>query len=156
MAGLLEQKPRSFAVTDLGFRLLAPDRASELQALLFRTFFGPFDLSFLDRMEEDPLLQSTLPYTLYMMSREPREWLTPEQLRDAVVIEEARDWEAEAGFIDESFWRFEIRVVGPLVGFGLLERRPDPDPPADGSIFRQYYQVRRSPLFDRFLAFDLG
>ena len=78
------------------------------------------------------------------------------QLREAMPVERTRDWKAETGFIDESFWRFEIRVVSPLVGFGLLERPPDPDPTADGSIFRQHYQVRRTSLFDRFLAFDLG
>lgn len=71
-------------------------------------------------------------------------------------MEEAHDWEAEAEYMDESFWRFETRVVGPLAAFGLLEQRPDLNPPGDGSIFHQYYQVRRSPLFDRFLAFDLG
>jgi hypothetical protein len=156
MAGLLEQKPRSFAVTDLGFRLLAPERAGVLQAHLFNTFFGPFDLSFLDRMDEDPVLQTTLPYTLYMISRGAGEWLTPEQFREAVLMEEARDWEAEMEYMDESFWRFETRVVRPLIAFGLLEQRPDLNPPGDGSIFHQYYQVRRALLFDRFLAFDLG
>ena len=156
MAGLLERKPRSFAVTDLGFRLFASERAGMLQAHLFNTFFGPFDLSFLDRMDEDPVLQTTLPYTLYMIGREARDWLTPEQFREAVLMEEARDFEAEAEYMDKSFWRFENRVVGPLVAFGLLEHRLDPNPPADGSIYHQYYQVRRSPLFDRFLGFDLG
>lgn len=107
-------------------------------------------------MDEDPVLQTTLPYTLYMISRGAGEWLTPEQFREAVLMEEARDWEAEMEYMDESFWRFETRVVRPLIAFGLLEQRPDLNPPGDGSIFHQYYQVRRALLFDRFLAFDLG
>jgi tetratricopeptide (TPR) repeat protein len=156
MAGLLEQKPRSFAVTDLGFQLLATERAGILQAHLFNTFFGPFDLSLLDQMDADPVLQGTFPYTLYMMSRDAGDWLTPEQFREAVLMEDARDREAEMQYMDESFWRFESRIVRPLIAFGLLEQRPDPNPPADGSIFQRHYQVRRSPLFDRFLGFDLG
>ncbi|MCZ7664788.1 MAG: hypothetical protein M5U22_18530 [Thermoleophilia bacterium] len=159
LAGLLEEKPRSFAVTDEGFRLLAEGAAGTLQALLFRTFFGPFDLAFLDQMGEDSLLQATVPYTLFMLSREAGEWLSPLDLRDRVVLEEIRDPEEEASIFDETLWRFENRILAPLVGFGLLERRPHPDPPADGGRLDvggyRYYQVRRTPLFDRFVGFDL-
>lgn len=159
LAGLLEAKPRSFAVTEEGFRLLAEGAAGELQALLFRTFFGPFDLSFLDAAGEDFLLQATVPYTLFMMSREAGEWLSPGDLRDHVLAEVVRDPEEEASILDEPLWRFESRIVAPLVGFGLLERRPHPDPPddtarLDSTLYR--YQVRRTPLFDRFIEFDLA
>ncbi len=159
-AGLLEEKPRAFAVTDEGFRLLSDDAAGRLHALLFRTFFGPFDLSFLDRMEEDFLLQATVPYTLFMMSREAGDWLSPKDLRDRVLLDEARDPIAEESVFDESLWRFEFRLIEPLVAFGLLERRAHPDPPDDQSRFHsapyRYYQVRRTALFDRFVGFDLG
>ncbi len=160
LAGLVEQKPRAFAVTDEGSRLLSDDAAGELQALLFRTCFGPFDLSFLDRMDEDFLLQATLPYTLFMMSREAGDWLSPKELRDRVLLDEARDPIAEESTFDESLWRFEFRLIEPLVAFGLLERRAHPDPPDDQSRFRsapyRYYQVRRTTLFDRFVEFDIG
>jgi len=49
------------------------------------------------------------------------------------------------------FLKLDLRVLDPLVGFGLLE---DPALPGENP-WLPIIEYRRTPLFDRFLRFEL-
>jgi hypothetical protein len=139
LAGLIRKYRGRFLITSRGTKLLTETRAGELQAHLFRTFFGKLNLGYLDGMAEDPALQRAVPYILWILRLLPADWLDAPLLHQITLAgvrlpdpEAASEW-------DDPVERFESRVLRPLVWFGLLERRPIEEPPettspADGSV----------------------
>lgn len=139
-------------ITPLGRALLAPDRAGELYALLFRTFFRTLNLSLLDGSPTHDGLQGTLAYSLHMLRSTAREWKSSIELTQSSWLESAKDpldaVELEHG--DLRYIAFACRVLDPLVQFGLLEiRSASGDRP-----WRFEAEYRCAPLYARFLRFE--
>lgn len=150
VAGLIKRRSGKFSLTRKGSSLLKEESAGALYAHLFWTFFQRFNLAYLDGCPPNPALQSTLPVTLYRIGREGGHWARPRALADRslhpAAFGRAFDWNDE----DYAYFQFELRIVRPLVGFGLMERR---DIPSE-KPHRHEFETRKSVLFDRFLQFE--
>jgi hypothetical protein len=152
LAKLVRRRKGHFTATRAGVDLAAPAAAGRLAASLFRTFFGTFNLAYLDGIPEDSRLQYVAPLTLWRIGVEGRSWQSPEALADHVLPPELRRVESSACPLDTGAVRFELRIVEPLLGFGLLEERPavsDARP-----LGKHVIEVRVTPLFDRMIRFE--
>ena len=136
-----------------------------LFAHLFRTFFGRFNLAYLDQREDDPLLQATFPRSLWAIGRLADEWTCVRMLRERILLatepeqfahERELEQEGVASYLGyKSLSHFQSRIVWPLLDFGLLESRVDPDVADPTTQPRtETQQVRKTPLFDRFVQFE--
>jgi len=153
-AGLLMRR-KGFRITARGRALLADERSGELYATLFRTLFRKVNLQVLDRRGGNAGLQSTIAFSLYRLRSCAATWASPETLADSAWLESAKDPPSEyeaAQKTDFRPWTFRHRVLTPLVYFGLLDERRLPSE----DWWREAVEVRVTPLFDRFLRFDLG
>lgn len=170
LAGLIRKYRRRFQITKKGEALLDEGRAAELYTLLFRTFFRTLNLDYIDGAPEEPNLQRMVPLILRRIAHVADEWRTPEGLADLVLPPAAEPAGPRRGVAIQSQtggsaggagseeartqawhreWRFNHRVVGPLVDFGLLEKRALPP----RSRWDTPFEVRKSPLYDTFLQF---
>jgi len=151
-AGLLVRR-KGLRIGTRGRALLSEDRAGELYALLFRTLFRQLDLRALGRDDRHPGLQQTVAYSFYTLRTCARDWSSPEALAAAAWLESAKDppTEWEAANVDFRHWAFRHRVLDPLVQFALLEERVLPTE----EKWIERVEMRTTPLFDRFLRFDL-
>jgi len=165
VAGLIRKYGGAFRITRRGRDLSGPAEAGVLFAHLFRTFFGRFNLAYLDQREDDPLLHATFPRLLWAIGRLADEWMCVRILRERVllatdpleILEESElEREGVASYLAyRALSQFQSRIVWPLLDFGLLESRVDPDvaDPA-GQPRAEIQQVRKTPLFDRFVQFE--
>jgi hypothetical protein len=118
-------------------------------------------------MEEDLWLQGTFPYSLWMIGRLTDVWTDIRTLWELIDADASpgrlaheralREAGAAAYFLDPPLWRFETRIVRPLMDFGLLEGRENPEKAGDAPRRRvEVAQVRKTPLFERFVSFEVG
>jgi hypothetical protein len=128
LAGLLRKRGPRFEPTRKGRELAAPEGAGELYALLFRTWFRKFNLAY-DRVTAWPELQQQVAFTLYRLPRVAHDWRSPDQLLPQVVLPFALDRapadEPYLGGRAEGVLAHQL--LDPLVGFGMLERRREPE-----------------------------
>jgi len=150
--GKLIHKRRNRAfVTNKGRELLADEHAGSLYRLLFLTLFQQFDLDFLSGYRETPYVQDSMAVILWRLQMMARDWATAEQLTGEVFLYSVSDqikavspWPtAEAAVLADE-------VLEPLTWFGLLVC----DQPLERWHHRDKPKYRKSPLFDRFLAFN--
>lgn len=167
VAGLIRRYKGVFQVTRKGVALYDDAAAGRLFAHLFRTYFGKFNLGYLDMSEDDPGMQRAFPHSLWLISMLAEDWMDVRTLRDLILAEQdPEQLEAEhesrraAGpprYVPEPWRLFERRVLGSLVGFGLLESRVDPEVGGDRArAYSEPPQVRKTPLFDKFVEFELA
>ncbi len=153
VAGLLRKYKKRWVVTKQGKALLGESEAGTLYARLFNVFFKQFNLSYLDRISETPGLQATVPYSLAMIGRLPGEEYheiqgLPPLVLLPPVIEEFNDDPASYGDVE---WLLTSRILGPLESFGLVEMKRQ----REGTFGGSETHVKKTPLFDQFLHFDL-
>lgn len=164
VAGLVRKYRGAFRITQRGRELSGEAEAGALFAHLFRTFFGRFNLAYLDQQEDDPALQATFPRSLWAIAQLADEWTSVRLLRERVLLATdpgrlAREKELERGGVASyqaygELSRFDSRIVWPLLDFGLLQSRMDPDVADPLRQSRaETEQVRKTPLFDRFVQF---
>ena len=150
LAELLQPVRKRFRLTRKGQRLLQPGQSSALYATLFVAHFQKLNLACLDRLPENDALQATIAYSLYVLSRLDGSWHSSQQLAPRLLLPAARNYtafpEAESGLRE-----VEARILGPLAQFGLLDSRPVESSPSSCNAF----EVRKTPLFDRFIRFQL-
>ena len=147
-AGLVDRRAFLGQVTPLGHEMREPGRRGALQAVLFRHLFWHTDLS--QFVETFPRglpgrwPQDDIGVILWGLSNVAGGWQSVDTLRALTTVRDdavARmHWNAEGSM-------FVGRVLGPLRWFGLLEYRGPPDTAEVG--------WRKTPLFDRFLSFDV-
>lgn len=154
VGGLVRKYRGRFVATRKGAELAADERAGALQAHLFRTFFGAFNLSYLDRFD-DSTFQSTVAYALYMLRQIGDEWCTLAELRRVAQLGLSFMAETDEKRDRDRQWMFERRLLRPLETFGLLETRASPSP-EDAGRWSRDFEVRKTPLFDTFIGFDLS
>jgi hypothetical protein len=133
----------------LGRRMLAAEQHGPLQALLFHVAFWHMNLAYFDRYPLDSWPQSEVGVILWSLSASAHDWLPRETL--------TRLCASPVIGVLESQWDFgssamEVRILRPLVWFGLLESRTRAKSATELVDPRQY---RKAPLFDRFVKFDV-
>ena len=153
LSGCLHLTDGHFHTTRKGITLSSERRSQDLYTLLFKTHFREFNLSYMDDMPDAPLLQNVIAYSLYGLSILPNEWRHPEQLARKLALQR------EVVGAPYTFWNEKVhqmlisRLLRPLIGFGLLEKQFLPS--RETLDWLKPFEVRRSPLFARFLSFDL-
>jgi hypothetical protein len=154
LAGLLRKFKGSFRVTRKGERLAQESAAGKLYTALFRAFFRKFNLGYLDRFPECFGVQETLAYSLFMVGRHATDWVSPQQLAPRLLLPTVSAEIPLSPFgTDDRVLLSEIRILRPLVRFGLIECQA----PEERAPFRlRLGRVRKTVLFDAFLSFDLG
>lgn len=153
LSGCLYLKDGYFQTTRKGITLSSERRTQDLYTLLFKTHFRELNLSYLDDMPDAPLLQNVMAYSLYSLSILANEWRHPEQLARKLSLQREVVG-APYTFWDEKVHQMLIsRLLRPLIGFGLLEKQLLPS--RETLDWLKPFEVRRSPLFSKFLSFDL-
>jgi len=135
--------------TASGRRFLGRANQPALQALLFHLEFWAFDFGFLGRGQTNQWPLDDFGIALWSLSVAASEWQTRERLTRMCTI--------PINGVLESSWDNGTFVVDgailrPLFWFGLLEHRTEP---ISGQRFLKQHFYRKSPLFDRFLSFDV-
>lgn len=139
-----------FVLRPAGRELLGESRAGKLYMRLFRTVFREFNLAYVDGGgPESPRLQHTVAFSLYRLSTAARVWRDPHELATEVVLPAVYDEMVDPHWDDAAPIGISVRLLQPLVWFGLLERRDLPSP----NSFDRPYEVRKTDLFDRFIRF---
>jgi hypothetical protein len=153
LAGILKRRKGVFRLTARGRELRAPERAGRLVATLFRTHFRVLNLAWLDGIGPAPAFQQTIAFTLYRFGQLPPEWRRPGELAAALLLPAVHD-ELNAA-LERDFelpLMMETRLLRPLEGFGLAESREMERRPEE---LGRKLEFRRTPLFRRFLRFQL-
>ena len=150
-AGLLVRR-KGLRVSSRGRELLRAERAGELYALVFRTFFRTLDLRSLGFDHRHPGLQSTIAFSFYKLRSAARDWSGVDALSDAAWLPSAKEppSEHEVAGADYRNFAFHHRVLAPLVQFGLLETRELPG----ANRWSGTSEFRVDPLFAQFMHFD--
>ena len=148
LAGLMDGRAFLGQLTPLGHEMREPGRRGALQALLFRHLFWRADLSaFVETFPRGlpgRWPQDDMGVILWGLSNVAGEWQSVDTLRALTAVRDeavARmHWNAEGSM-------FAGRVLQPLRWFGLVEYHGPPE--------RFEVGWRKTPLFDRFLSFDV-
>jgi hypothetical protein len=152
-AGLLVRR-RGLRATKRGRQLITEERAGELYALLFETFFSCLDLRVLDRGDRHPGLQHTIAFTFFRLQSKAHDWACSQELADSAWLASAKDPPTENDVLYGDLRHYSLmhRVLTPLVHFGLLETRALPT----DRDWLSRHEFRVTPLFDRFLGFQFN
>jgi hypothetical protein len=133
--------------TRLGKSMLVEKRHGALQALLFHIAFWHLNLGYFDRNPIDSWPQSDVGVVLWSLSTSANDWLNRETLTRLCTVPVIGVLEATW---DLGSSAMEARILRPLTWFGLLEYRSER---GSGQVDRHLY--RKTPLFDRFLKFNV-
>jgi hypothetical protein len=148
VAGLGRKYKGTFRLTRLGRSLLAPESAGELNAVLFDATWHRYNIAYLDGLPATDDFQPQIGLTLFMIGKFAQIPRSEKQLLTASTLPIDRP-ESEYPSLPEAM--FASRVLRYLEWFGLLERMPM----AANDEMIQRYLYRKTPLFDRFLSFDV-
>jgi hypothetical protein len=150
LAGLLKRRGQRLEAARKAERLIEPERAGELYALLFRTWFRRFNLAYGTRGDW-PELQHQVAYTLYRLRFAAQDWRTADDLLNEVVLPYALENAPRSPEMGDLIARvlLEARILDTLVGFGLLKRRSV----GAGLSERKEYTV--SELLERFIRCEV-
>ncbi len=148
LGGLIRRHSGMFKVIEKRSHLMEDEHAGTLYQLLFLTFFRQFNLAYLDWMNEAPLVQSTIPVSLLIVSRLTEDWASVEEMAACLFPERVREQIIEGAYSDNTPYIAHSRIIRPLVNFGLLEEREQEDRWTER-------QVRKTDLFDRLLQFNV-
>jgi len=118
-----------------------------LQSILFRAAFWQADLGHLAGSLLGPWPQCHIGIVLWSLSVAATDWQTPAKLTRLCAIPVKDVVESSS---NDGSWVTEERILLPLYWYGLLEHRSEAIPGRRWGRRRFY---RKSPLFDRFLAF---
>jgi hypothetical protein len=144
---LIRMRRDMLVPTRLGKGMLVPERHGALQALLFHIAFWHLNLGYFDRNPIDSWPQSDMGVVLWSLSASANDWLDPDRLTRLCTVPVVGVLESAW---DLGSFAMEARVLRPLVWFGLLEQRSEK---GTGLVDRHLY--RKTPLFDRFMKFNV-
>ena len=149
LAGLVRRYKGTARITARGRRLLADEKAWALQAILLDATFNRFNVAYFDRFRFQGSFQSQAGLTLYLIGAHADDWAHPAWLMTMTVIPDPEMLAPR--YPDLPAAAFRNRIIRYLLWFGLLESRPMAA--NDERILE--FEVRKSPLFDRSIAFHL-
>jgi hypothetical protein len=144
---LLRPKRDKLVLTRLGKKMLAPEQQGALQALLFHITFWHVNLGYFDRNPLESWPQNDVGIVLWSLSASGNDWMCPDKLTRMCTVPVIGVVEASWDF---GSFAMESRMLQPLTWFGLLESRWEGKP---GLGEPRLY--RKTPLFDRFIAFQV-
>lgn len=142
-ARLVRKHRDRFVRTKAAAKLLDDDQAGRLYALLLRTMFRQYDISFPYYPPEFCSLQWALPFPVYVLSRFAVDWQDVAGLAPRLLLITAVPYIDESDFLfntEELARRFILR---PLWLFGLVESREATRGLDIGA------EIRITPLFQR-------
>ena len=155
LAELIELRTGRFRLTRRGRDLLDPARAGALLAILFETTFRTFNLGYHDRLPDIDLFQGAIVYPLAILARQPSGWLTYQDLVPRLLLPTIAELLPHNDLLDPRETLIRLRLMSRLAGFGLVELRYAPSPYREYAHLRSIAEVRRTALWERFLAFAL-
>jgi hypothetical protein len=148
-AQLVHRRKGHLKITPTGLRVLESPGRDALQALLFHLAFWAIDLGFLGRGLLHGWPQRDIGIVLWSLSITANEWQSRERLTRMCTIPTDKvvgtTW-------DKGTYAMDATVLRPLLWFGLIEHRTDPI--GEQHIEKAHF-YRKSPLFGRFLTFDV-
>jgi len=146
---LLRRHKGHLKTSPAGRRMIQEPNLPALPALLFHIALWHFDLGNLSRGVLDGWLQPDVGIVLWSLSIAANDWQPRERLSRFCTIPINRvldqPWDT-ASFV------MAAQILRPLYWFGLLEHREEA---IEGSRFERRHFYRKTPLFDRFLSFDV-
>jgi len=149
IAQLVKVRKGHLTVTPAGRKVRTEPHTRALQAVLFHTALWAAHLHYLGRGLPPTWPQGDAGIVLWSLSIAANDWQSPESLTRLCTI-------PVDGVLDKPWdtasYAMEARILRPLLWFGLLEYRQD-DVAESGFVKRHFY--RKTPLFDRFLSFDV-
>ena len=146
---LVRQHKGHLKITLVGRQVLEDPARQALQALLFRTVMWGIDINYLGRGLHEGWPQGDIGVLLWSLSVSANDWQSIDRLTRMCTIPITGVLEAQW---DSGAMAMEARVLRPLWWFGLLEYRREEIP---GRRFEESHFYRKTPLFDRFLSFDI-
>lgn len=136
-------------LTKLGRDMQKEPKRRSLQAILFHVTFWHADLSYFGRGMFGTWPQFDAGILFWSLSVSASTWQTSETLTRLCAIPIIGVLESTW---DSGSMLVEARILRPLLWFGLLEYRSEEIP---GIWLGHRHFYRKSPLFDRFLEFDV-
>ena len=152
IAELIEKQGNRFILTPAGKRLSTSSARIDIYERLFRAFVLDLNWAYLDRVDGLKIIQGSAFFTLYLLSRNGRDWVPMETYADwflqafPMVIREAEDLPhvSSADVVDIVYVMRAIQSFA--IFFGLAE-----------SDFTNWHQeglrVRKLPLLDQLFTF---
>ena len=148
-AGLVRQRKGYLRITPTGRQVLEDPARQALQPLLFHVAPWGIDLGYFGRGLHGDWPQRDIGILLWSLSVAANDWESPKRLTRMCTIPIngvlAAQW-------DSGTAAMEARILRPLWWFGLLEYRQEE---VLGRPFGASHFYRKSPLFDRFLSFNV-
>lgn len=147
-AGLLLFRKGEFRLTRKAKDLLNANRAGELYALLFQTYVTRINFAAGDWLPDAPGVQHCFGFSLYQIHRCANEWVEIADIARSLFLPAVIDQLPALSFAESDATYARNRIVRPLEQFALISvEREDP--------YKTVARIRKSPLFDRFLRFEL-
>ena len=146
---LVRQYKGHLKITHVGRQVLEDPARQALQALLFHTVMWGIDLNYLGRGLHEGWPQGDVGVLLWSLSVSANDWQSSDRLTRMCTIPINGVLEAQW---DSGAMAMQARVLRPLWCFGLLEYRHEE---VSGRSFEVSHFYRKTPLFDRFLSFDI-
>lgn len=150
LAGLIRKYKGRFVITRTGQSLVSEGSAGELYARLFQTYLRKFNLGYTDRYEEHGGIQETFAFSLYILDKEANGWTGIDELSKKVFLPSVSEAFDTSQNSDIAEALFHVRIIRPLVRFGLIECKDE-----SGRVYPPITHIRKTPLYDSFLSFDL-
>ncbi len=147
VCGLLLFRKGVFTITKLADRLLKSTDCGPLFDLLCMKTFTGINLAALDHMPEAPGIQQTIGYTIYKISRIADDWVDCEDVFEEMLLPAVVETLPTNQWITPGNY-LKYRVFTRLQDFGLVERTKT-------ERYADPVQFRKSPLFNRYLTFNL-
>ncbi len=146
---LVRRREDHLKIAAPGLQVIEDPSRQALQALLFHLALWAIDLGYFGRAIDHGWPQRDAGIVLWSLSIAANDWQPPERLTRMCTI--------PTGNILNTKWdtathAMEATILRPLWWFGLLDRRQDAIP---GQTFEKKRFYRKTPLFDRFLSFDV-
>lgn len=149
-AGLMKRYKDHHRTTRIGKEVIQEKWQGALQALLFDAAFWIANLDYMGRGSLNGWPRHQVGIILWGLSIAAKECTTPEQLVRQCVIPFEK---IGGGFTDREASALEGLILRPLVYFGMLEEHRER---IGDSRYRHVSFYRKTPLFDRFLTFNIS
>ena len=146
---LLRRHKGHLKITPTGRQMLEERNQGTLQAVLFHLALWGLDLGYLGRGLHHGWPQRDIGIVLWSLSIAANDWQPPDRLTRLCTIPIADVLETSW---DTATHAMEARILRPLLWFGFFEYREDEK---DGDRWNRKHFYRKSPLFDRFMSFDI-
>ncbi len=156
LSDMIRIRKRRFVVTGKGKKFLKPENAGGLYSELFYSFLKEFNHAYLDWFKPDLSPQLGYSYSLYHLHLKQGNWIEWKDMINILpyfVLDECV--KVNIPFLRDlmPFSIIKSRIVYQLMRFGLLEIKEGPSEihPSLNDIIC----VRTTPLFDKFLEFNI-